>query len=68
MKRIIKQVLENKSNGQLTITIPGKSGIKKDDYVEVTKVSIHKIKPKTKELCQGSDVKVSKGGKLIEKS
>ena len=37
-KRIIKKVCVNKSSGQKTITIPRKSDIEEDDYVEVKKI------------------------------
>jgi len=38
-----KQVWENKSNGQLCVTIPKGSGIKERDIVEITKEKIKKI-------------------------
>jgi len=40
MFNIIKKVCENISNGQLFVTIPRKSNIKKDDFVSIKKIEI----------------------------
>lgn len=38
MTKIILQVRENKTTKQKSVTIPLRSDINKDDYVEVTKI------------------------------
>jgi hypothetical protein len=38
MEKIIVKVRESKHSKQKTVTIPKKSDINKDDYIEVTKV------------------------------
>ena len=66
-KRIIKRVLENKKNKQLMLTVPKDCGIKKDDFVEITKIEVISKNMEKYPLYPRSDVKQDKDGNLIEK-
>lgn len=45
-KRIVKQVLKNRSNNQLMVTVPSNCGVNEGDHVEIVPLVIRRVNTK----------------------
>ena len=62
--RIIKKVIENKTNRQLVVTVPSGYGIKRGDYVEIIRLKIKKLKTKNILVYETEDVFLNKNNEV----
>lgn len=66
-KRIIKQVIKNKTNNQLMVTVPSNCGISEGDYVEIVPLVIKRFNTKNLLLHKENVATIDDDGNLVLK-
>ena len=63
-KRIVKQVLKNRSNNQLMVTVPSNCGVEEGDYVEIVPLVIRRVKTRNYLMYKENVASVDEDGNL----